>query len=59
MKLEDIVHTFNDYLTVNRTSKKLNHIGYMVLLRSSTSPSTFTKALKEYELKLIYVKEKE
>lgn len=55
MKLEDIVHSINNLLIEKRKEKDLNIRGYFNILRRSYKPSTFTNALKSYEIKVYYV----
>ena len=55
MKLEDVVHSLNEYIDSIRLNNGIQKDGYIAVLRQTTTPSSFTKAIKAFEIRLIYV----
>ena len=54
MKLEDIIDTLNQYITDLRKQQEINEKGYFTILRTSLTPSSFTKAIKTFNITLYY-----
>ena len=58
MRLEEIIDTLNQYLTNIRKEQNVTEKGYFTILRTSLTPSSFTKAIKTFNIALYYSKNK-
>lgn len=58
MTLEDIVQDLNTHIDHLRINNGICYTGYFAILRKSSAPSTFTKAIKQFDIALIYINNK-
>ena len=54
MRIEDIINVLNQYITDLRKQQEINEKGYFTILRTSLTPSSFTKAIKTFNITLYY-----